>query len=227
MTPLPLTRESIEALGLTVSQVLYREQIDIFVEADRRQPPPAGGALFVGDSDIRGWLSYGGFAKDLGYLPAVNRGFGGARTWEGLLYFAETILPSRPRAVVYCYGDNDIWQLAAPGAENAALGFDLFLRLVREHAPFVERVFFMAIHPSPCDEPRWELIHNANARIRALCVQSGGLAVFADYLHLLLDAQDRPRPEHFKLDGLHFTAACYHKLAVFFRPLLESALKGP
>ncbi len=216
-----ITREDIERLGMIVPDVRFREEIDRFVEMDRAAPPAPGGILFLGDSDIRFWNHGGRFAVDFAGLPVLNRGFGGARTWETLLYFPETVLPGRPRLIVYCCGDNDIAILKEKGVESAVTGFRLFLDLVRRDVSTVRKVLYMGIHPSPSDEPLWGFIGQANVQLRLLCESSGGLAEFVDYNHLLLDGAGRPRPELFLSDRLHFAPELYRRLATFLRPRLQ------
>jgi len=215
-----MTSEELNRLGMTIPDVGFRDQIDQFVETDRAVPPAPGGILFLGDSDIRFWNDGGRFAENFAGLPVLNRGFGGARTWETLLYFAETVLPSRPRLVVYCCGDNDIAGLGEKGVASAVAGFRLFLDQVRKQAPFVKKILYLGIHPSPSDEPLWGFIEQANALLRPLCRESGGLAEFVDYLHILLDSRGRPRAELFRSDGLHFGPELYRQLGAFLRPRL-------
>ena len=87
-------------------------------------------------------------------------------------------------------------------------------------------VLYLGIHPSPVDEPLWGAIARANEGLRQVCRESGGLAEFVDYNHLLVDAAGRPRPELFRPDGLHFSVGFYRTLGAFLRPMLKSAL-GP
>ena len=207
-------------MGMTIPDVRFRQEIESLAAEDRSAPPPGGSILFVGDSDVRLWSREGRFAEDFAGLPVVNRGFGGARTWEVLIYYRQLILPCRPRVIVYCCGDNDIVSLGEPGVRSAVTGFRLFLDLARKHSPQIERILYLAIHPSPADAPLWGCIRQANEELRELCAASGPVE-FVDYLHLLLDEQMKPRPELFQPDGLHFTPRLYRELAVFIRPLLE------
>ena len=221
-----LTRAELVRRGMTIPGVRFRREIARFAAADRAAPPAPGGALFVGDSDIRFWSDGGLFAECFAGLPAVNRGFGGARTWETLLFFEALVPPHRPRVLVYCCGDNDIACLGDGGAQSAVAGFRIFLELVAARAPEVRRVLYLGIHPSPADEPRWGAIGRANCGLRRLCRGSGGLAEFVDYTHLLLDGAGRPRPELFRPDGLHFGPKLYRRLGAFLRPRIEAALAG-
>jgi hypothetical protein len=215
-----LTRTELQRRGMVIPEVKFRDRIREFVKADRARPPAPGGILFLGDSDIRFWNDGGQFDEDFAGLPAINRGFGGARTWETLIYFAETVLPCRPRLIVYCCGDNDIARLGHQGVASAVTGFRLFLEQIKARAPFVEKILYMGIHPSPGDEPLWGFIKQANARLRPLC-KKGGLAEFVDYNHLLLDAHGRPRPKFFRDDGMHFAPGLYRRIGKFLRPKLK------
>jgi lysophospholipase L1-like esterase len=217
-----LTVEDLEQRGMLVPEVRFADEIERFVAADVQAPPAPGGILFVGDSDIRLWMESGRFAADFAGLPVVNRGFGGARTWEVLLYFAQLVLPSGPHVIVYCAGDNDIARLKERGAASAVLGFRLFLEQVALHVPETSVVFYLAIHHSPVDAPLWGAIDEANVGLRRLCDDSP-LARFVDYLHLLSDERGQLRTECFRPDRLHFTADFYRELADFLRPRIEAA----
>jgi hypothetical protein len=221
--PHRLTVDELRAAGMVIPYVGFADEIARFREEDCRQPPLPGGILFVGDSDIRLWHTDNGFAEDFAGLPVLNRGFGGARTWETLLYFQHLVVPSCPRLIVYCCGDNDIAKLQAQGVSSAVQGFRLFLDAVRASVPSVRRVRYLAIHPSPADEPLWGFIEQANGQLRPLC-EASGLAEFVDFNPLLLDPQNqRPRPECFRPDRLHFTRAFYRQLGAFLRPGLGAS----
>jgi lysophospholipase L1-like esterase len=219
-----LTRAALVRRGMRIPEVRFRADVRRFAAADRKSPPAPGGALFVGDSDIRFWNEGGLFAECFAGLAATNRGFGGARTWETLLFFEELVSPHRPAVLVYCCGDNDIARLGEPGAGSAVTGFRLFLELLAARAPEVRRVLYLGIHPSPVDEPLWGAIARANDGLRQVCRESAGLAEFVDYNGLLVDAAGRPRPELFRPDGLHFSGGVYRTLGAFLRPKVEAAL---
>ena len=217
----PLSREGVQALGMAIPEVRFEEEVARFAEADRKTPPRQGGVLFLGDSDIRLW-GQAGVEADFPGLPVLNRGFGGARTWEALLHFPRLVLPCRPRVIVYCCGDNDIARLKEQGVASAVTGFRLFLDLVASHAPGVVRILYLAIHPSPSDAPLWGFIGQANVEIRALC-EASPTAEFVDYLHLLRDDQGQLSANWFMPDRLHFTRALYRRLGAFLRPRVQAA----
>jgi hypothetical protein len=224
MNDSPTTEETLRRAGMLVPEVRFLDEIERFVAADRLASPGLGGILFVGDSDIRYWDAEALRVHFAG-LPVLNRGFGGARTWEVLLYFDRIVLPYRPRVIVYCAGDNDIARLKQDGAGSAVTGFRLFMEATAEHLPETRKVLYLAIHRSPSDEPLWGFIEEANAELRPLCRQSR-LADYVDYLHLLAQPDGRLREDCFASDRLHFTAEFYGRLGAYLRPAVEAALIG-
>lgn len=84
-----LTEDDLERAATRIPDVRFAEAVDAFVRTDQASPPAPGGVLFVGDSDIRLWAP---IEEYFPALPVMNRGFGGARTWEVLLYFDRLVL---------------------------------------------------------------------------------------------------------------------------------------
>lgn len=214
-----LTVEDLRRAGIAVTNVRFAEQAAAF----RSQPADPGGIAFVGDSDIRLWDEGGRLGRDFAPLPVVSRGFGGARTWETLLFFDDLVPSADPATIVYNCGDNDIAALkSADGARSAVEGFRMFLELLASRTPRVRRVIYLSIHPAPADEPLWGFQRQANDRIREICDRSP-LAEFADYLHLLIDPGGRLDTGAFRSDGLHFSDDFYRRWAAWLRPRLERA----
>jgi lysophospholipase L1-like esterase len=217
------TQSDLLRLGLLVPEIRFAEEIERFAEADRVSPPPAGGLLLAGDSDIRLWDRQS--ADSL--LPGgavTNRGFGGARTWETVLYFPQAVLPARPRAIVYCAGDNDMSVLKADAPANIVAMFRLFLDLVERHLPDCRRVFFLAVHPTPRTMHKAAWIDLANKDLRRLCGDSP-IAEFVDYLALLNEpgGDGRLRTDCFRKDQFHFSVPFYRELSAFLRPRVARA----
>lgn len=225
MSDLPCTDKRLRRAGMLVPEIRFQDEIERFEEADRREPPPEGGILFVGDSDIRRWDG-DAFRQHFAGLPVLNRGFGGARTWEVLLFFDRVVLPCRPRVIVYCAGDNDIARLKEDGVRSAVIGFRLFLELVEKHIPETGRVLYLAIHRSPSDKPLWAFIEQTNVELRQLC-RASRIAEFVDYLHLLTSTDGGLLEDFFAPDRLHFTSEFYHRLSAFLRPLVGAGEPTP
>ncbi len=215
------TREGLRARGMVVPDVRFREEVERFVRADAGGARPApGGILFVGDSDVGRWRSGNAFRECFRGMKVLNRGFGGARTWEILIYFRETVEPPRPETIVYNAGDNDLVAGPEVTPEKVRLGFELFLEAVRTRLPGTRRVMYLAIHRAPSREPDRARQDEANRLLAGLCADSP-LAEFVDYSALLLDADGKLRTECFAPDGLHYSPEFYREWGRFLRPLLE------
>lgn len=64
-------------------EIEYAADVAAMVKADTKNPPRKGMILFFGSGIIREWMH---LPEQLAPLPVLNRGFGGARTWETLHY---------------------------------------------------------------------------------------------------------------------------------------------
>lgn len=136
------------------------------------------------------------------------------------MYFNELILPSKPKVIVYCCGDNDIAVLEEKGVKNAVLGFQLFLEQIKLKAPSVKKILYLGIHPSPIDEPLWGHIENANTQLKKVCADNK-IVAYVDYLHLLFDSKGKLIANCFKEDGLHFSPNFYKSFANYLIPLIK------
>jgi lysophospholipase L1-like esterase len=214
------TRERLEALGMTVPKVAFEAEIEKFRRADQKDPPEAGGIIFVGDSDVKFWRSENRFARHFEGLPLLNRGFGGARTWETLCYFGAVVGACRPRMIVYNAGDNDLLASEQVTPEKVCTGVQLFLDAVAEQLPETEQVLVLCLHPAPSRLPGGAEQNRTNKLLAELCNAREGVE-FVDYNFLLFGADGELRPECFRPDGLHFTAEFYDQWAEFLRPIIE------
>lgn len=219
-----MTRASLEAAGMIVPNVLFEEAIATFEAAERTSPTPPGSVAFYGDSDIAYWDREGVFQESFAGLSAVNRGFGGARIWETLIYFDRVLAPLQPRLLVYNCGDNDVCALGDAAARNVRIGFQLFLDAVARHLPSVTRVVCLAIHPAPARNDRglWPLQAQANDVLRDLC--AAGRAQYEDALELLGGDPLKLRAADFRDDRTHYAPPFYRRLGAWLRPKLTKPL---
>jgi lysophospholipase L1-like esterase len=205
---------------MIIPGVRFREEVEAFARADAAAPPAPGGVLFVGDSDIARWRGAGGFEASFAGLAAVNRGFGGARTWETAIHFRKAFGGCRPRAIVYCAGDNDLVASPRIGPDEVRTGVTAFLESADALEPAPSRFLYLALHAAPSrrgDEARQEATNRALA---GLCAARPG-AEFLDYRELLLGPDGRLREESFAPDGLHFTPEFYRRWAAWLLPRLQ------
>jgi len=197
------------------AQNRWEADIRKFEEADRVNPPPAGGVVFVGSSSIVRWNLAEAFPQ-LGDR-AINRGFGGSVASDAVRYVDRIVVPYRPRLVVLYSGDNDL--TGELTAEQIADQFRQFVARVRDGLPDA-RIVLISIKPSL---QRWALIGKARAAnaIIETDAKAASNVVFLNIEPLMLGADGKPRPELYVADGLHMTADGYRIWTDALAPLLD------
>jgi hypothetical protein len=191
-------------------------EIGQFLEADQRKPPPQGAILFIGSSIFREWAD---LEQQMAPLPVFNRAFGGSRTFEVLHYADRIVLPYKPRIIVYYCGSNDVGSGAS--AAEVAANFKAFVDKVAARLPDT-RIFFVSINKAPEKQYAWNVVDEANARVREYTAKNKRLG-FIDVNPVLFDAAGKPRFELYREDELHFRPAAYVEFTRIIRPVIERA----
>ena len=180
----------------------WEKDIAAFEAADRKNPPPGNGVLFIGSSSIRNWKS---LAADFPGLKVLNRGFGGSKIQDSIHFFDRIVKPYEPSVIVFYAGDNDINGGHTP--KQVYENFKIFAGLVETHLP-ATRLVFIAIKPSL---KRWNLaseMRKANTKIRHYAWFHRRVN-YADIWKQMLGNDGKPRHELFVKDGLHLTEEGY------------------
>ena len=173
-----------------------------FQEADARNPPQAGGVLFVGSSSIRLWDLQKWFPD----LQVVNRGFGGSEICDSVHYFDTLVAPHKPKVVVLYAGDNDV--AGGKKAAQVLRDFRAFDAKLKQHLPST-RLIFIGIKPSLA---RWKLapeMERTNEQIETLCGKNPQRLTFLEVWKPMLGQDGKPRKELFANDGLHLNDKGY------------------
>lgn len=192
----------------------WEPEIRAFEAADRTNPPPKGGILFIGSSSIRLWTT---LAQDFPEHPVLNRGFGGSQIADAVYFADRIVLPYAPRLIVMYAGGNDIHAGKSP--EQVCADFWTFVQTVRRHLPQT-RIAYIAIAPNPARWAEVDRVRAANACIHALCRTNAHLA-FIDVFPHMLGPDGQPRPELFSSDRLHMNAQGYALWRRLVRPYLD------
>jgi lysophospholipase L1-like esterase len=179
----------------------FSQEINAFIQWDRKNSFPEHAVLFVGSSSIRLWNTASSFPK----LTVINRGFGGSEISDVNHYYEHVVKQYNPARIVFYAGDNDI---AAGKSANQVFGdFQLFIEKVEHDFPETD-VFYLPIKPSISRWKLWPEMAVANGKIKAFIETKPNL-FYVDTATPMLDETTRPRPELFMDDGLHLNERGY------------------
>ena len=190
----------------------WAKEISAFEAADKANPFPKGGVVFVGSSTIRFWDLAASFPD----IRILNRGIASSELIDAVRHVDRLVLRHEPRLVVLYAGDNDI--AAGRLSEQIAVDFERFVRAVHTKLPQT-RILFLAIKPSI---QRWINLDRQRATndlIRGICERDDRLG-FLDVGYAMLGWDERPRRELFVEDGLHLSPQGYQLWSTMIRPLL-------
>ena len=183
------------------SHARWEKSILRLEQADRDNPRPRRGVLFVGSSSIRFWQLESSFPD----LPVINHGFGGSQIADTIHFADRIVWPFDPKVIVFYAGDNDI--AVGKSAETVANDFAAFSAMVHEKLPDTHLIY-IAIKPSIA---RWGLAGEmkiANGNIAAQCAVDEK-RTFLDIWQPMLGADGKPKADLFIKDGLHLNTAGY------------------
>jgi lysophospholipase L1-like esterase len=194
----------------------WEKEIAAYEASDRTNPPPKGGALFIGSSTIRLWKT---LATDFPDHKVINRGFGGSEIVDATHFANRIIFPYEPKQIFLRSGGNDIHGGRLP--EQVAADFVNFVFAVHDRLPNAE-IIYIAVNPAPARWGENDKYRALNKTIREQAVHMPRVS-FVDAYDISLTPDGRGRPELFIADKLHFNNHGYKLLAETVRPYLTAA----
>jgi lysophospholipase L1-like esterase len=192
---------------------VFEKDILAFEAADRANPPPAGALLLVGDSQFTRWKTV---HQDLPEYRIINRGFGGSKMTDLLLYTGRIVLRYQPRMIVVNEGGNDIHSGRTP--EQLLADITTFVNRVRAVLPDAP-IIFSGLTPSPARWSETDTRLRFNRMLREYFA-SGKNLIYLDLFDGYLGPDGKPREELFVEDKLHHSAAGYAVRVRIMRPFL-------
>ena len=198
--------------------LVWEKQIRAFEKLDRKRPAPKGAVVFAGSSTIRFW---GGLSKDMAPLPAVKRGFGGAKLNDVIHYMDRLITPHDPAIVVLYIGSNDLLDVAGNRPKSVeemqSLYDTLFIRL-HDRLPNA-LIIALATFPSPLNARRAAEIEAVNEYVREIAEDKPWLEVINGNAALKTPSGE-PDRSLFRFDRVHLNKKGYARWAQILRPKL-------
>jgi lysophospholipase L1-like esterase len=192
---------------------VFEKDIVAFESGDKVNPPPSGAILFVGDSQFTRWKT---IHEDLSEYTVINRGFGGSKMSDLVLFTSRIVTPYRPRLIVVNEGGNDIHEGQTP--EVLLDNMKKFVLQVRKELPDVP-IAFSGLAPSPARVNESEVRKRFNELLKTY-IASQKKVFYIDLFNAYLGSDGTPREELFVADKLHHSAEGYKVRMKIMRPLL-------
>ena len=196
---------------------VWEREVAAFEVQDRASPPPKGAVLFIGSSTIRMWTT---LAADFPDYQVINRGFGGTQIVDATHFADRLVFPHEPRAVFLRSGGNDLH--AGKSAAQVFADFQEFVGVIHARLP-AAKIWYISLCPTIA---RWSEA-DASKQLNALIEDYAKHTPYVNYIDtwaMSLDAEGVARPELFRDDKLHFSAAGYKLLIKLVRPYLPAAM---
>ena len=197
----------------------WESDIEKFEQLDVTKSYPSDAILFAGSSSIRLWSTIG---KDMMPYNVIQRGYGGAKLSDFVVYADRIIYPHPCKAIVIFIA-NDI-----SGNENDKSPLEVS-QLFRKTLYIIRRkftdtpVFWISVTPTPSRWAVWPEIKEANGMIKEIC-ESHRNTYFIDTEKYFLNSSGLPRSELFIEDKLHLNAEGYKIWSGIIKNELDNVL---
>ena len=194
----------------------WENDIKNFEQLDRSVTYSDKSILFVGSSSIRLWSS---LEKDMAPYPVIQRGFGGSKLSDLVVYASRIIDPHPCRAIVIFVANDITGSKEDKSPEEVASLFRAVLKTIRKTHPDTP-VFWIEITPTPSRWQVWPSIQKANALIRNICLNKKN-TYFIKTDFAFLNEKGVPGDDLFREDKLHLTEKGYAVWTEIIRKELE------
>ena len=183
---------------------VWEKDIEQFEKLDNIEKYPENSILFAGSSSIRLWTT---LQNDMAPYPVIQRGYGGAKLSDFIVY-ASRIFDPHPCTAVVIFVANDITGTDHDKTPEEVAGlFRKMLKIIRQKHPATP-VFWIAVTPTPSRWKVWPAITKENNLIREIC-ESKKNAYFIKTDFAFLNQNGRPKEELFRDDKLHLNENGY------------------
>jgi len=197
----------------------WESDIEKFEQLDISKYYPDDAIMFTGSSSIALWSTIG---KDMLPYNVIQRGYGGAKLSDFVVYADRIIYPHLCQAIVI-FVANDI-----TGSENDKSPLEVS-QLFRKTLYIIRRkftdtpVFWVSITPTPARWSVWPEIKEANDMIREICLKHRNTH-YIDTEQYFLGSSGLPRTELFVEDKLHLNPDGYTLWAKIIKGELTKVL---
>jgi hypothetical protein len=182
----------------------WESDIEKFEKLDISKSYPSDAILFAGSSSIRLWSTIG---KDMLPYNVIQRGYGGAKLSDFVVYADRIIYPHPCQAIVIFIGNDISGNDDDKSPLEVSQLFKKTLYIIRRK--FIDMpVFWISITPTPARWRVWPEIKEANEMIREICSKHRN-TYYIDTEKYFLSSSGLPKSDLFGTDRLHLNADGY------------------
>ncbi len=194
----------------------WSDEVAALERLNAEAPIDPSSVLFVGSSSIRLWES---IKEDMLPIPAIRRGFGGAKLSDLAVHLCK-IVPTAPVRSVVVFVANDIrGETDDKSPDEIVQIFSNVVEQLRELQPQA-RIYLLAITPTRARWSVWPQIQLANRELQSFCEKIDGVE-FIPTEDIFLNTDSQPREEYFQADRLHLNREGYRVWSRRIRESLE------
>jgi GDSL-like Lipase/Acylhydrolase family len=198
----------------------WGQDIQKFEQLDSSVTYPQDAILFAGSSSIRLWST---LEKDMAPYPVIQRGYGGAKLSDFVVYAARIFDPHPCKAIVIFVANDMTGSNQDKSPKEVAGLFRNVLKTIRKTHPETP-VFWVAITPTASRWNVWPEIEKANNLIRDYCDnQNNTYFIRTDFA--FLNESGQPRDELFRDDRLHLNEKGYAVWTEIIKKELNKVIK--
>jgi len=197
----------------------WENDIREFEQLDKSEKYSPEAVMFAGSSSIRLWVT---LETDMYPYPVIQRGYGGARLSDFLVYADRIFAPHPCRAIVIFIANDITGGESDKSPREVAELFRYLVKIIRKTHPDTP-VFWIAVTPTASRWSVWDKIQEANTRISDICDDRDNTwFIRTDFA--FLDANGKPRTELFIEDKLHLNRQGYAVWTEIVKKELEKVI---
>jgi hypothetical protein len=181
----------------------FFKTFDQWAREDTGKVVTADEVLVIGSSSIIGWRT---MKQDLSPIKVIQRGFGGSRMKNVLLY-KDFFRRYGARRIVIYEGDNDLGGSYDLAPQEFLKHCKEFVDYVRKASPDT-KFYFLSIKPSTARMKKWHLMKRGNELLRDLAASDRQIE-YIDVASRMLNKDGTVRDGLIGKDGVHMTRAGY------------------
>jgi hypothetical protein len=182
----------------------WENDIRKFEQLDKNESYPGNSILFMGSSSIRLWST---LERDMAPYPVIQRGFGGSKLSDFVVYTSRIVNPHPCDAIVIFIANDITGGDKDKSPEEVAGLFSYVLKTIRKTHPETP-VFWIAVTPCSSRWQVWPQIKEAGSLIENICKkQENTYYIKTDFA--FLNDSGTPKDELFVSDKLHLNEKGY------------------